>query len=60
MESPLDWSSFSDDALKEEIEAMQLAHTSASEKPFDDGAAKLMQKIESAKAELDKRYAARS
>jgi hypothetical protein len=40
--------------LAEEIAAMRLAHKDASERPFDDSAAKLLKKIEAATAELDR------
>ncbi len=52
----MDFSSFSDDALREELEAMRVALLASQ---TSDAEARLRQKIDTAERELDKRNAYR-
>ncbi len=56
----MDYSGFSDDDLRQEIEAMELALNALNSRPFDGNEARLQQKLQAAKTEQEKRDAARS
>jgi hypothetical protein len=59
-EAGVDFSGYTDDELRDETEAMQLALSAPQGNPFDGSEARLRQKIDAAKNELDKRDANRS
>ena len=56
----MDFSGFSDSDLQGEIAAMELALAAPIANPFDGSEARLRQRLEAAKAELEKRNAPRS
>ncbi len=56
----MDFSQLTDNDLKEELEAMQLALSAPLRLSFDGSEERLLLKIEAAKAELEKRNAPRS
>lgn len=58
-EAEVDFSQFTDQELKEELDAMQLALRAALDRPFDGPGERLPSKIEAIKAELERRNAKR-
>ncbi len=54
----MDYSGFSNDDLRLEIEAIELALNAPNSRPFDGSEARLQQKLQAAKTEQEKRDAA--
>lgn len=55
----MDFSQFTDQELRDELDAMQLALDTTLERPFDGPGERLPSKIEAIKAELERRNAPR-
>ncbi len=56
----MDFSGFTDAELRSEIAAMEFALSAPGGKVFDDSESRLRQRLQAAKAELDKRIASPS